>query len=334
MDLTCKYLGLELKHPIVASASPLSQDIAGMQRLEDAGAAAIVMFSLFEEQIQQEAAAMDDLMMAGADSFAESLSYFPQPDQYHSGTDQYLELIQQARSRLDIPIIGSLNGVSNNGWIDHARLMQEAGANAIELNVYYLPTDSSSSGDEIEQRYIDTLRAVKSAVSIPVAVKISPYFSSVGHMAHRLDEAGADALVLFNRFYQPDFDIDRLELKTDLQLSQAHDIRLPLLWLSVLHGKLNASLAATSGVQTATEVVKYLLAGADVTMTTSALLRHGPEHIGVLHDGLVKWMRDKNYTSIADMRGTLSQQSVANPELLDRVNYVKTITGWSPSSRV
>ena len=272
MDLTSTYMGLELKHPIVASASPLSQDIDGMQRLEDAGAAAIVMFSLFEEQIQQELAAMDDLMMAGTDSFAESLSYFPEPDQYHSGTDQYLELIQQARSRLEIPIIASINGVSNSGWIDHARLMQEAGANAIELNVYYLPTDASSSGDEIEQRYIDTLRAVKSAVSVPVAVKLSPYFSSVGHMAHRLDEAGADALVLFNRFYQPDFDIDRLELKTDLQLSQAQDIRLPLLWVSVLRGKLNASLAATSGVQTATEVVKYLLAGANVTMTTSALL--------------------------------------------------------------
>ncbi len=332
MDLTSKYMGLELKHPIVASASPLSQDIAGMQRLEDAGAAAIVMFSLFEEQIQQEAAAMDDLMMAGADSFAESLSYFPEPDQYHSGTDQYLELIQRARSSLDIPIIASLNGVSNSGWIDHARLMQEAGANAIELNVYYLPTDSSSSGQEIEQRYIDTLRSVKSAVSIPVAVKVSPYFSAVGHMAHRLDEAGADALVLFNRFYQPDFDIDRLELKTDLQLSQAHEIRLPLLWMSVLHSKLNASLAATTGVQTATEVVKYLLAGADVTMTTSSLLRHGPEHIGVLHDGLVEWMRDKNYTCVSDMRGAMSQQRVANPELLDRVNYVKTITGWSPSS--
>ncbi|NND89339.1 MAG: dihydroorotate dehydrogenase-like protein [Granulosicoccus sp.] len=328
MDLTTHYMGLELTHPIVASASPLSKDIIGMQRLENAGAAAIVMYSLFEEQIQQEATALENLMTAGADSFAESLSYFPDPDQYHSGTDQYLELIHRARKQLHIPIIASLNGISNTGWVDHARLMQDAGAHAIELNVYYLPTDSSLSGQMMEQRYIDTVRAVKSVVRIPVALKISPYFSSVGHMAHQLDEAGADALVLFNRFYQPDFDIDRLMLQTDLQLSEAHEIRLPLLWLAVLHGRLNASLGATTGVQTAVEVVKYLLAGADVVMTTSSLLRNDPEHLGVLRDGLVEWMRDKQYESVSEMRGAMSQQRVANPELLDRANYIRTISGY------
>ena len=282
MDLTTNYMGLTLQHPIIASASPLSGTLDGIKRLEDGGSAAVVMFSLFEEQIRHENDAFSHLMESGTQSFAESLSYFPDVDEYQVGPESYLELLHDASEAIDVPIIASLNCVTGDGWIDYAKQMQQAGADGLELNIYSVEPDLDATGDELEQRYIDILKAVKSTVSIPVALKLSPFFSAMGNMAKRLDEAGADALVLFNRFYQPDIDIQDLEVKPSLGLSSAGEIRLPLLWIAILHGKLNASLAATRGVENPDEVIKYLLAGADAVMTTSSLLRHGPAYTNTL----------------------------------------------------
>lgn len=328
MDLSTEYMGLKLAHPLVASASPLSEDVDGIKRLEDAGAAAVVMFSLFEEQIQQENAAFEQLMDMGTNSFAESLSYFPEPEEYHVGAESYLELIRHASESVDIPVIASLNGFTNEGWIHYAKNMQEAGASGIELNIYYIPADLTLSGAEVEQRYLAIVQAVKAAVSIPVALKLSPFFSAFGNMAKTFDAAGADALVLFNRFYQPDFDLDRLELITDLQLSNASEIRMPLLWIAILYGRINASLAATSGVHSATEVVKYLLAGADAVMTASALLKHGHGFVGDLRDGLETWMTERGYESVQQMKGSMSQQHVADPSAFERANYIKILEGY------
>ena len=305
-DLGTNYMGVALKHPIVASASPLSRDLDGIKRLEDAGAAAVVMFSLFEEQIRQENAAFDYLTTVGVESFSESLNYFPEVDAYEVGPEPYLELIRKATEATDIPIIGSLNGVTSEGWIDYATRIEHAGARAIELNVYYIPADLDTSGREVEQRYLDVVRAVKSAVTIPVAMKLSPFFSAFGEMATRLVEAGADGLVVFNRFYQPDFDLEKLEVVPDLDLSDPREIRLPLLWIAILHGRVRASLAATTGVHGADEVVKYLLAGADVVMTTSALLKNGPEHLTNLVGGLAAWLERRDYASVAQMKGAMS----------------------------
>ncbi len=328
MDLSTEYMGLKLAHPIMASASPLSEDIDGIKRLEDSGASAVVMFSLFEEQIQQENLAFEHLMEQGTNSFAESLSYFPEPEGDHTGGEQYLELLSKAAKSVDIPVIASLNGVSNEGWTDYASKMQAAGASAIELNVYYIAADLELTGAEVEQRYVDIVRAVKSAVSIPVALKLSPFFSAFGNMAKRFDAAGADALVLFNRFYQPDIDLDRLELLTDLELSNPNEIRLPLLWIAILRGRINASLAATSGVHSAAEVVKYLLAGADAVMTASALLQQGPGYIGKLRDDLEGWMTQRGYDSVTQMKGSMSQQNVADPSAFERANYIKILEGY------
>lgn len=325
MDLSTEYMGLQLAHPLIASASPLSEDVEGIKRLEDAGAAAVVMFSLFEEQIQQENAAFDQLMELGTNSYAESLSYFPEPEEYHVGAGSYLDLIRRAAENVDIPLIASLNGTTNEGWIDYAKNMQEAGASGIELNIYYIPADLMLSGAEIEQRYLDIVQAVKAAVTIPVALKLSPFFSAFGNMAKTFDAAGADALVLFNRFYQPDFDLDRLELVTDLQLSNTSEIRLPLLWIAILYGRINASLAATSGVHSANEVVKYLLAGADVVMTASALLKYGHDFLGSLRDGLETWMTERGYESVNQLKGSMSQRHVADPSAFERANYIKIL---------
>jgi len=328
MDLTTTYMGMKLKHPIVASSSPLSGSVAGVKRLEDAGAAAVVLFSLFEEQLKHESAALEHLMMAGTESFAESLSYLPEIDDYTVGPDTYLDLLRRASEAVDIPVIGSLNGITNSGWIEYAQLMQQAGAKGIELNIYYIPADLTTSGRAVEERYIEIVKAVKASVTIPVAVKLSPFFSAIGSMAKALDEAGADALVLFNRFYQPDFDLEKLEVAPNLNLSTADEIRLPLLWIAVLYGKLRASLGATRGVHTPIEIVKYLMAGADVVMTTSALLKNGVDYLSTLRNGLQTWMEMNQYHSVAQMKGSMSQQNVADPTAFERANYIKTLESY------
>ena len=329
MDLRTTYMGLPLKHPIVASASPLSEKLDNIKRMEDAGAAAVVMFSLFEEQIKRENAAIEHLITAGTNSFAESLSYFPDYEDYETGPEEYLNLLRQASEAVDIPVIGSLNGITNEGWVDTARMMQEAGASGIELNIYYIPANLYMSGREVEQRYVEILKAVKGSVSIPVALKLSPFFSAMGNMARQFDEAGADALVLFNRFYQPDFDLDKLDVKVNLELSTVSEIRLPLLWIAVLYGRINASLAATRGVHSPIEAIKYLMAGADAVMTTSALLRNGIGFLTTLVDGLRTWMEERQYESVQQMKGSMSQINCLDPGAYERANYIKIIESYA-----
>ena len=330
MDLTTRYMGLALRNPLVASASPLNTDIGNLRRLEDAGAAAIVLPSLFEEQIEAEAARYDRLTAAPAESFAEALSYFPEQTEYRVGPNAYLDLIRRARDAVEVPIIASLNGTANEGWISYARLIEKAGASGLELNIYFIPADLSLTGAAIEQRYLDIVRSVRTMVSIPVAVKLSPYFSAVGNMALALEKAGADGLVLFNRFYQPDIDLARLAVLPDLNLSQPNEIRLPLLWLAILSGRVKASLAATTGVTTADEVVKYLLVGADVVMTTSALLRHGVDHMAVLLAGLESWLDAREFASLGDMRGIMNQQKLRDPQAFERANYIRILQNYRP----
>jgi dihydroorotate dehydrogenase (fumarate) len=327
-NLSTTYLGLKLEHPVVASASPLSYTLDGIRRLEDCGASAIVMFSLFEEQIRSENEAYDYLTRVGADSGPEATAFFPMFGPKEVGPDAYLELIRRAKEAVAVPVIASLNGVTDSGWTSYARLMQEAGADAIELNVFYVPADVAVDGRAVEQRYVDIAFAVRRAVSIPLAVKLSPFFSSIGDLARRVVVAGADGLVLFNRFYQPDFDLEHLDVVPTLQLSSRQEIRLPLLWISILRGRLPVALAATTGVETRDEIVKYLLAGADVVMTTSALLRHGPEYLRTLITGLRDWLHRREYLSVAQMKGSLSQQKVAEPEAFERANYVRILQGW------
>ncbi|MDD2768748.1 MAG: dihydroorotate dehydrogenase-like protein [Methylococcus sp.] len=330
MDLSTTYMGLALKHPIVASASPLSESLQGIKRLEDGGIAAVVLFSLFEEQIRQENDTCAHLMASGSESFAESLSYFPAVGDYPVGPDRYLELIRQATEATDIPIIASLNCISDEGWIDYARQMEQAGAQGLELNVYGIEANLEVPGAEIEQRYIDILKAVKSTVKIPVALKLNPFFSAMGHMAKRLELAGADALVLFNRFYQPDIDIEQLEVSSSLELSDPGEIRLPLLWIALLHGRTAASLSGSTGVAGANEVVKYLLAGADAVMTTSALLRHGPAYAAAMVKGLELWMESHGFSSVAMLKGSMSHSRIANPGAYERANYIRILEGFHP----
>jgi dihydroorotate dehydrogenase (fumarate) len=327
-DLTTTYLRLPLAHPVVASASPISKTLDGVRSLEDGGAAAIVLASLFQEQIIRDNESFARYSEAGTESFAESLSYFPSVAGVAVGPDEYLKLVADARAAVDVPIIASLNGATERGWVDFATLLEQAGAHAIELNVFYLPVSVEATGRAVEDRYVHVVQAVRDAISIPLAVKLSPYFSAMGDVAARLTAAGADGLVLFNRFYQPDFDLDKLEVVPNLELSAPFEIRLPLLWIAVLRGRLRASLAATSGVQTAAEVVKYVLAGADAVMTTSALLRNGVSHLRTLVAGLAEWMADQGYASVAQMRGAMSQQNVADPEAFERANYVRILQSW------
>lgn len=334
MDLTTTYMGLKLKNPIVPAASPLSEKVENIKRLEDAGAAAVVMFSIFEEQIEKEAWLVESRLTAGTESFAEALSYFPAADQYRVQPDRYLDIVSKAVEAVDIPIIGSLNGISHEGWVEYARKIQQAGAAAIELNTYYIATDASVPGAQVEQMYLDVLRAVKSAVTIPVAVKISPFFSSLANMAQRFANAGADALVLFNRFYQPDFDLDALTVTPLLNLSTPEEIRLPLRWIAILYGKVSCSLAATTGVHSATEAAKYLLAGADIVQITSVLLKKGIPYIGTLLRDLEKWMQSKEYTSVKEMKGALSQKSVADAAAFERANYIKILEKYKGEFRL
>jgi dihydroorotate dehydrogenase (fumarate) len=328
VDLATNYLGLRLKHPVVASAGPLSRTLDGIRQLEDAGAAAVVLFSLFEEQIRLENAATEHLIGVGAESFPEALDYFPAIEDYEVGPEPYLELIRCARDATGIPIIASLNGTTPEGWLDYARQIEQAGASAIELNVYHIPADLETSGREVEELYREVLREVKAGVGLPVAMKLNPFFSAPGEMAQSLAASGADGLVLFNRFYQPDFDLATLEVAPTLALSRPEEIRLPLLWIAILHGRLAASLAASTGVHSATEVVKYLLAGADAVMTTCALLQHGPQHLTILVDGLKQWLEQRGYASVEQMKGSMSQKSVSDPTAFERANYIRVLESF------
>lgn len=332
MDLTTTYLGLELKHPIVASSSPQSKSADGIKRLADGGAAAITLFSLFEEQIRHEQETLEFLIGRSTYATSESLSYFPGPAEYTVGPGDYLELIYQASRAVDVPIIASLNGITELGWIEYAKDMVEAGAKALELNVFFLPVDIHVTTEQVEEQYIHVVQAVRSAVNVPIAVKLSPFFSSTGYMAKRLVKAGADGLVLFNRFYQPDFDIERRVVESKLELSQPSEIRLPLLWISVLFGQIKCSLAATTGVESEQEALKYVMAGADAVMTTSSLLRHGESHIGTILNGFSTWMEEHAFESVRQMKGSMSQQNCAEPEAFVRANYLKMLQSY-PGAR-
>ncbi|HMO52075.1 MAG TPA: dihydroorotate dehydrogenase-like protein [Kiritimatiellia bacterium] len=325
MNLSTTYLGLPLKNPIVPSASPISENVDNIRRLADAGAAAVTMFSIFEEQLRMEAAALDHYTSAGDNIYAESTSFFPPVEDYHVAPTRYLDIIHRASEAVDIPIIGSLNGMTNEGWIDYASQIEQAGAKALELNIFMLPTDIRVSGAQVEDAYLDIVKAVKETVTIPVVVKMNPFFSSIANMAKRFEEAGADGLVLFNRFIQPDIDLDELEVVPNLTLSTPGEIRLPLRWIAILHGRLGISLAASRGVHSAKEVVKYVLAGADVVCTTSALLKQGIPYLNRMLTDLVAWMEEHEYESIEQMKGAMSQKSVSDPSAFERANYIKTI---------
>lgn len=328
MNLATNYMGLPLRTPLVVSASPLSEKLENIRRMEDAGAGAVVLFSLFEEQIQQEIATHDYLMGAGAESFPEALSYFPSINDFPFGIEEYLNHIRKARAAVDIPVIASLNGITPGGWVEYARAFEEAGASGIELNIFFIPADIRENGRQIEHRYLEILKMVKSTVRIPVALKMNPYFSAFGHAAAEFSNAGADALVLFNRFYEPDFDIDKLRLVSSLELSHANEIRLPLLWLAILYGKVNASLAATTGVQGSTEVIKYLLAGADVVMAASCLFKNGIDYIYQMLAELEQWMQSRDFRSVEEMRGVMSQSQIADPNAYERANYVRVLRSY------
>lgn len=330
MDLTTTYMGLTLDHPLVASASPLSYTLDGIRRLEDAGASAVVMHSLFEEQIEGESHILDHYMSYGTDSFAESLSYFPEMQRYNVGPERYLELIQSAKAATDIPIIASLNGVSSGGWIDYAKLMEEAGADGLELNIYYIPVDIHTDSATVEQTYLQIVRDVRATVKIPIAVKVGPYFSAFANMAARLTDAGANALVLFNRFYQPDLDLEELTVVPNLVLSSSHEMRLPLRWVAILHGRVPVDLAITSGVHSHIDVLKGLMAGANVTMMASELLRHGVNRLGDIRQDLTSWLEDHDYESVEQLQGSMSQRNVAASDAYVRANYIKMLQSWRP----
>jgi dihydroorotate dehydrogenase (fumarate) len=328
MDLTTTYMGLKLKNPLVPSASPLGRDISTVKRMEEAGASAVVLESLFEEQIIHEKFEMDHFLAQGTESFAEATSYFPESDMYSFGPEEYLAHIQKCKEAVDMPIIASLNGTSKGGWTDYARKMQEAGADGLELNSYYLATDPNKSPQEIEDNYLEVLKAVKNAVTIPVALKISPFFTSLSHMATRFDEIGVDALVLFNRFYQPDIDLENLEVIPNLVLSSSESMRLPLRWIAILYGKIKASMAATTGIHTSEDALKMVMAGADVTQLCATLLQNGIERITHIKDGMIKWMEDHEYESIKQMKGSMSHKSVAEPAAFERANYMRVLKSY------
>ena len=330
MDLTTTYLGLRLKNPLVPSSSPLSRTLDGLRHMEDAGAAAVVLYSLFEEQVMQESHTLNHYLSQGVESFAEALTYFPEAPEYQSGPEVYLEHIGRAKRALDIPIIASLNGVSTGGWISYARDIEAAGADALELNVYYLPTDLHLTGNEVEQIYLDVLRDVKATVSIPVAMKLSPYFSAMGNMAYRLAEAGAEGLVLFNRFYQPDLDLENLAVVPNLKLSSSNELRLPLRWIAILYGRVDADLALTTGVHNVADVLKGLAAGAAVTMMASELLHNGIGRVYDLLLGLEAWLEANEYESLSQLRGSLSQINCAEPAAFERANYMRVLSSYAP----
>ncbi len=330
VDLRTGYLGMELAHPLVPSASPLTGEVDSLRRLEEAGAAAVVLPSLFEEQIEHEEMQAFQLAEYASEGFAEAPGgFFPALDDYNTGPGAYLRLVEDAKAALSIPVIGSINGTTAGGWVRYARLIQEAGADALELNIYLIAADPAVSGEEVERRYLELVGEVRSAVSVPLAVKVGPFFSSMANMARRLVDAGADGLVLFNRFYQPDVDLEELEVKPNLVLSTSDELRLPLRWMAILHGRVDASLAATTGVHRTVDVVKLLLTGADVTMLASGLLRHGPGLLGRIREELRSWMEEREYESVAQLKGSLSQQASPDPAAFERANYMRTLVTFA-----
>jgi dihydroorotate dehydrogenase (fumarate) len=326
VDLTTNYLGLTLKNPLVPSASALSNKIDNLKRMEDAGAGAVVLESLFEEQIRMDTEDFETGLEHGTESFAEALSYFPKPTEYRLGPEMYLDHVAKAKAAVKIPVIASLNGASVGGWTDYARDIQKAGADALELNIYYIPTDLDLSGADVEQTYVDILAAVKKTVTIPVAVKLSPFFSSMGNMAKRLDQAGADALVLFNRFYQPDINLENLEIEHTILWSTPQARRLPLRWIAILYGRLKAQLAATSGIHNAQDVIKMLMAGASVTQLCSVLYKQGFEQITQIQREMVRWMEEHEYESVHQMQGSLSQKNCPDPSAFERAQYMRALS--------
>jgi dihydroorotate dehydrogenase (fumarate) len=332
MDLSTTYLGLKLRSPLVPSAAaPLTEEIDNLKRMEDAGAAAVVLHSLFEEQLRIERLNLAHAMTEGTESFAEALTYFPEPESFKVGPEMYLAHIQKAKAAVNIPIIASLNGSSVGGWTDYAKQMQGAGADAIELNIYYIPADPNLSSAQVEQTYIDILKAVKSAVTIPVSVKLSPFFSNLANFAKRLDEAGADGLVLFNRFYQPDIHLETLDVEPNILLSTPMAMRLPLRWVAILAGRIKADLAATSGIHRATDVIKMLMVGASVTQLCSVLLRHGVSRLTAIEREMAEWMEQHEYESVKQLQGSLSQINCPNPGAYERAQYMKAISSYQPT---
>lgn len=328
MDLSTQYLGLKLRTPLVVSASPLSQEIDNIKRMEGAGASAVVLYSLFEEQLKLERYELDHHLTQGTESFAEALTYFPEPEEFDLGADGYLEHIRKAKEAVEIPIIASINGTSVSGWTDYARRIEQAGANALELNIYYIPTDLDLASAEVEQTYIEILRAVKSVVKIPVALKLGPFFSNMANIARRLVDAGADGLVLFNRFYQPDIDLETLEVQPNVLLSTPQALRLPMRWIAILYGRVRASLAATSGIHHPQDVLKLLMVGASVTMLCSVLFRHGIEQIRAIEQGVCQWMEEHEYQSVIQMQGSMSQKHCADPTAFERAQYMRAIKSY------
>ncbi|MDZ7784089.1 MAG: dihydroorotate dehydrogenase-like protein [Halioglobus sp.] len=328
MNLTTNYMSLSLSNPIIASAGPATSSLDNIRRLEDCGAGAIVLPSMFEEQIRREQEHIDSLLENSSDTYGEALTYFPPLDTHDITTESYLALIEEAVAAVDIPVIASLNGVSDDGWINYAREIESAGASALELNIYLVPSNLAHEPREVEQHYVDIVRAVRSCVAIPLAVKVGPYFSAPGHMATAIADAGADALVLFNRFYQPDIDLSTLTVSSEIELSSPAEIRLALLWVGILSGRIDAYVAASTGVDSADEVVKYLLAGADVVMTTSALLRHGIEHMRTLCQDLEHWLDARDLISVDDIRGRMRHEAAEHADAADRGDYIRILQGY------
>ena len=332
MNLTTTYLGLNLKNPLVVSACPLCKEIGNILHMEEAGASAVVLHSLFEEQINIDSRDLDRSLSAGTESFAESLSYFPDMTGYNIGPDAYLNHIRKAKEAVDIPVIGSLNGISNGGWIRYAKEIEQAGADALELNIYYIASNPQTTGAQIEDMYSELLSHIKASIRIPVAIKLGPYFSALSNMAHRLDQAGADALVLFNRFYQPDYDLEALEVVPSLTLSNSYELLPRLHWVASLYGQIKADMGITGGVHTAEDVLKSMMAGAKVAMMTSALLKDGIDHLKTVQADLTKWMEEHEYESIRQMQGSMSMKSVAEPAAYQRANYMKVLSSYSLNS--
>jgi dihydroorotate dehydrogenase (fumarate) len=324
-------MGMTLRTPLVPSASPLSDSVDNIRRLEDAGASAIVLHSLFEEQLTREQEALQHHLMYSTDAFAEALSFLPAPEEFRVGPEQYLEHIRKAKQAVSVPVIASLNGMSIGGWIDYARKMQQAGADALELNVYFIPTDIDQNGADTEKTYIDIAKAVKSVVSIPVAFKLSPFFSNMANIAKRLDQTGINALVLFNRFYQPDIDLDTLEVRPNVLLSTPQALRLPVRWIAILYDRVRASLAATSGIHTSHDVLKVLMAGADVAMLCSALLKNGIDHLKKVETGLCEWMEEHDYESVTQLKGSMSQKYCSDPAAFERSQYMRAVLSYRPA---
>lgn len=331
-DLSTTYLGLKLKNPLVASAGPLAKDIGHILHMEEAGISAVVLHSLFEEQITLESDSLDRHLSSGAESYAEAVSYFPDLTSYNIGPEGYIEHIRKAKQAVDIPVIGSLNGVSTGGWIRYAKLIEEAGADALELNLYYMPTDPNVEAARVEQMYTDLVSHVKASVKIPVAIKLGPFFSSIPNMAVKLDRAGADSLVLFNRFYQPDYDLEALEVTPTLELSNSYELLLRLHWTALLYGHIKADIAITGGVHTAGDVLKSMMAGGKAAMITSAMLSRGIDHIRKIEEDLAEWMEKHDYKSIQQMQGSMSAGKVADPAAFERANYMKVLSSYDLKS--